>query len=93
MGRLWIGTPNGLNQLDRSQGAFTAFTTKDGLPDDAIEAILEDGQGYLWLATHNGLSRFHPSDEDLSQLFRIGWLAGQFPQPVWGGERLAKSRR
>ena len=26
--------PDGLNLLDRSRGTFTAFTTKDGLPDD-----------------------------------------------------------
>src|SRR5208337_1183532 len=47
-------------QLDRSRGTFTTFTTKDGLPGDAITAILEDARGYLWLATHDGLSRFDP---------------------------------
>ena len=41
-GLLWVGTRYGLNQLDRSRGAFTAFTEKDGLPDDRIQAILED---------------------------------------------------
>ena len=46
--------------MDRSSGSFTSFTKKNGLPDNKIEAILEDDQGYLWLATPNGLSRFHP---------------------------------
>jgi ligand-binding sensor domain-containing protein len=45
---------------DRSWGTFTTFTSKDGLPDNAVEAILEDDQGSLWLATHNGLSQFRP---------------------------------
>jgi ligand-binding sensor domain-containing protein len=60
LGRLWIGTENGLNLMDLSRGTFAVFTTRDGLPDNAIRAILEDDRGHLWLATHNGLSRFDP---------------------------------
>ena len=59
-GRLWIGTENGLNLLDRNRGTATLFTTKEGLPNNVIRSILEDRHGYLWLGTHNGLSRFDP---------------------------------
>lgn len=59
--RLWFGTLTGLNFLDRSTGHFTAFTTKDGLPNDVIYATLEDSQGNLWVTTNNGLSRFNPA--------------------------------
>jgi signal transduction histidine kinase/DNA-binding NarL/FixJ family response regulator len=59
-GTLWIGTENGLNQLDPVRGSFTSFTKGNGLPDNKITAILEDDEGYLWLGTQNGLSRFHP---------------------------------
>jgi signal transduction histidine kinase/ligand-binding sensor domain-containing protein/CheY-like chemotaxis protein len=59
-GTLWIGTQNGLTRMERSDGTFTTYTTRDGLPGNAISAILEDAQGYLWLATHDGLSRFDP---------------------------------
>jgi signal transduction histidine kinase/CheY-like chemotaxis protein/HPt (histidine-containing phosphotransfer) domain-containing protein len=84
-GRLWIGTPNGLNQLNRSRGDFVAYTTKDGLPDDAIEAILEDHQGYLWLATHNGLSRFHPATKTFRNYSESDGLPGNFLNP-YGAE-------
>ena len=57
--RLWFGTRDGLYRLDPS-GTFTRFTTKDGLPDPYVKAILEDRHGDLWLATHNGLSHFSP---------------------------------
>ena len=66
-------------------GTFTAFTTKDGLPDDTIEAILEDGQGYLWLATHNGLSRFHPPTKTFRNYSEADGLPGNFLNP-YGAE-------
>ncbi len=36
---------------------YTFYTTKDGLPDGQIAGIIQDGTGYLWLAT-KGLVRF-----------------------------------
>lgn len=79
--RLWVGTENGLNELDRSRGTFTAFTTKDGLPDNTIKAILEDNRGYLWLATHNGLSRFDPVARSFHNYFESDGLASNFLDP------------
>jgi signal transduction histidine kinase len=35
-------------------------SAKEDLPDNFIRAILEDGNGCLWLCTLNGLSRFTP---------------------------------
>ena len=52
--------------MDRSRGTFTNLTKNDGLPDNAIKAIVEDRQGYLWVATENGLSRLDP----LTKTFR-----------------------
>ena len=58
---------------------FHQFHQGNGLPDNKITAILEDDQGYLWLGTQNGLSRFHPQTGSHSQLFGVGWPAGQLP--------------
>ncbi len=59
---LWVGTHGGLNRLDdREAGRFTVYTIEDGLPNDAIAAILGDEAGNLWIATMGGgLSRFDP---------------------------------
>ncbi len=73
-GMLWLGTDGGgLNKLDPESGTFVQYTTKDGLPSDAICAILEedaaaggepvDRGGYLWISTSSGLSRFDPRTE------------------------------
>src|SRR3954465_259003 len=55
-GVLWSGAEQG--GLSRySQGAFTTYTTKDGLPDNHIESISEDAKGRLWIATNNGVGQ------------------------------------
>ncbi|WP_165823963.1 ligand-binding sensor domain-containing protein [Pseudochryseolinea flava] len=59
--RVWIGTDGGgLNRYDRKTKTFEAYRTHDGLPNDAVVGILEDGQQQLWLSTNKGLSRFNP---------------------------------
>ena len=58
-GNLWVGTEGGgLNLFDRATGKFTAFTTKDGLPDNVVGGITEDEKGNLWLGTQKGISLF-----------------------------------
>ena len=84
-GTLWIGTHNGLDELDRSRGTFTIFTTKDGLPGNAIEGILEDARGYLWLATHDGLSRFDPWKRTFRNYSESDGLSNNFLNP-YGAE-------
>ncbi len=61
-GLFWLGTWGaGLVKFDRRSGAFTTYSTKDGLPSDAIYGILEDRGGKLWFSTNNGLARFDPA--------------------------------
>jgi ligand-binding sensor domain-containing protein len=35
-----------------------AYTTADGLAHNRINKIVRDSRGFLWFATHDGLSRF-----------------------------------
>lgn len=37
---------------------FSGITINDGLPHNYINDIYKDHQGFLWLSTHNGLSRY-----------------------------------
>jgi signal transduction histidine kinase/DNA-binding NarL/FixJ family response regulator/streptogramin lyase len=60
-GVLWIGTNGGgLNKFDRQDERFIHYTEKDGLPSDTVMGITEDDQGFLWLSTSQGLSKFDP---------------------------------
>ena len=64
-GDLWVGTiGGGLNRMieEGNQTCFKRFTTKDGLPDNDVETLLEDGIGNLWIGGR-GLTRFAPDKE------------------------------
>ena len=55
-GALWIGAV--LEGLVRYRdGAFTVFTTKDGLLHNAVRGIQQDRSGTLWMGTRGGLNR------------------------------------
>ena len=36
----------------------TNYSLKDGLSDRAVQDIIQDEEGFLWIATNNGLNRF-----------------------------------
>src|SRR5947209_13897854 len=41
-----------------TQYSRTVWTQQDGLPQDAIRAVTQTSDGYLWLGTDEGLARF-----------------------------------
>ena len=61
---LWIGTDCGLFILDLTRNRIThQFTSQQGqmafrLPNDVIYGILKDNEGYFWLSSNQGLTRF-----------------------------------
>lgn len=55
-GALWIGTRNGgLNRF--KDGRLVACTTKNGLFDDCVFQILDDGKDNLWMSCTKGVFR------------------------------------
>ena len=34
------------------------YTMKDGLPDQLVNDVMQDSQGFIWVATYSGLSKF-----------------------------------
>lgn len=82
-GTLWVGS-NGYGMYHVS-GSFDDtlkihnFITDDGLANNAVKGIVEDGQGMLWIATEHGLSRFNPKDETFSNFSKSdGLLSDQY---------------
>jgi PAS domain S-box-containing protein len=58
-GTVWVGTNGGgLNKLDGESGEFTHYAVGEGLPNNVVYGILEDGEGMLWVSTNAGLARF-----------------------------------
>src|SRR5207247_3635356 len=54
-GNLWLGTEQGLVQLQRRR--IRAYTKRDGLADDHVWSVCEGNEGTIWAGTDRGLSR------------------------------------
>jgi len=55
---LWIGTiQGGLNKYDRQNDIFQHIAK---IPDNAVNFLVEDRQGYFWVGTNNGLLKWQP---------------------------------
>lgn len=71
-GHLWIGTQHGLNLFDPDKHQFRRFAEMDhfqGLGNARIHSVLEDQQGFVWVATQSsGLKRWDPQTETIVSL-------------------------
>lgn len=56
-GLLWIGTRDGINVYDRSNDRLVYITDKDGLCNNCVRGIIEDGNHNVWITTTNGVCR------------------------------------
>ena len=60
--RLWIGT-NDSGAAYLKNGQFTYFNKSTGLPSLSVRAIAEDGDGYIYLGTTDGLAVVDPEGQ------------------------------
>ncbi|MGI9543999.1 MAG: two-component regulator propeller domain-containing protein, partial [Cyclobacteriaceae bacterium] len=64
VGFLWVGTyGGGLNKLDIETGQIKHYNASNGLPNDVIYGILQDGQSQLWISSNKGICHFDPQKE------------------------------
>jgi signal transduction histidine kinase/ligand-binding sensor domain-containing protein/CheY-like chemotaxis protein/AraC-like DNA-binding protein len=80
-GNMWIGAEGGgLILFDRQSGKLVKrFAVKDGLSNNGVLNILEDGDGNLWMSTFNGLSQFNRKTNTFKTYFQDdGLQSNQF---------------
>lgn len=60
-GNIWAGTlGGGIAILDRKTEQITVLSEKDGLQNNAIYKIIEDGRGHKWVSSNKGISAIEP---------------------------------
>ncbi len=74
-GRLWAGQ-SGLYLFNEEKRVFGLFTGQAGLSNEFIKGICEDDEGYFWIATSNGLTRFHPDTRSIKKFNTADGLQG-----------------
>ena len=47
-----------VSSLSAGEFRFQRYTNENGLPQNSVVSILQDHQGFLWLATHGGVCRY-----------------------------------
>lgn len=88
-GHVWVGTQNGLAELDPASGYFTNYYESDGLAGEVVGGILEDDHGNLWIGTNHGVSRFNPATRKFTTIY-VG--DGTTEPDLTGGSACFKSR-
>jgi serine phosphatase RsbU (regulator of sigma subunit)/streptogramin lyase len=68
---LWLGTwPTGMCRFDKTTGKSKRYYEKEGgLIDNSVCKIIPDDDGYLWVATKNGICKFNPVDETFLEYY------------------------
>jgi signal transduction histidine kinase/DNA-binding response OmpR family regulator/streptogramin lyase len=78
-GKLLLGTNGyGLDIFDPVTGEAIKFSTADGLAGDEIFSITRDYEGYYWLATDNGLSKFNIKTGEIKTLSTTRLINNRF---------------
>ena len=63
---IWFGTEGrGAVRYTPSSGDLTAYTTRDGLPNDVVYKVIEDKNKNLWISTNKGLACYEPLSGNL----------------------------
>ncbi len=59
-GTIWFGTQGaGLCKWKGKGNNFICYTTRDGLPDNSINGILQADDGFLWITSNQGICKFN----------------------------------
>ncbi len=74
-GEVWVGTPDGLNRVGRD-GRVRQISSADGLPDDYVLALEDDGEGGVWAGTRRGLAHVRSTLAVAQVVTREDGLAG-----------------
>lgn len=64
---LWLGTyGEGIKKLDLVTRKTINYTESEGLSNNVVYGLLQDDDGYLWMSTNKGISKFNPISERFS---------------------------
>jgi PAS domain S-box-containing protein len=75
-GAMWVGTQDGLDKFNRSNGTFETYNERDGLSGNVVSCILEDERDNLWMSTNKGISKLDPTRRTFERYSTADGLPG-----------------
>ena len=85
-GNMYIGTTSGLVSLAINGNKFEThyIGREQGLLNDMIHGVLEDGNGFLWLSTNRGLIKYNPLNGSSHDYYYNGGVqVGEFSDDAY----------
>ena len=70
-GLIWVGTRDGLNLYNAKSDALVTFGKDEGIPNNMICGIAEDGLHHVWVTTAGGVCRLVPQDDGSGQDYNV----------------------
>lgn len=84
-GTLWMGSSKGLFSYDRGKQQWHRYGMRDGLSNDFVCGLAEDGSHQLWVSTYHGLNRLDPKTGHIVNFYRGNGLAvNSYLRSVYG---------
>ena len=68
-GIIWFGTTKGVVVYNTQNGVASLLNTAKGLSSNDIRGMVKDEEGYIWVATPNGVNRINPDDFEVSRFY------------------------
>lgn len=88
LGRMWLGTRDGLNLYDGS--GFRIFrnipTDSTSISNSDILSIKEDSEGYIWIGTYNGLNKYDPRKDTFQRFYHYNDKNSLCDNSIWAIE-------
>lgn len=73
--QIWFTTEgNGFCKLNRENYSFIQYNSEKGISSRITCGIVEDGQGFLWISSTNGLIKFNPESLEVTMFKKINGL-------------------
>lgn len=85
-GKMYVGTTSGLVCLTFHEKKIEAayIGREQGLLNDMIHGVLEDGNGFLWLGTNRGLIKYNPQNgSSHDYYYSAGVQIGEFSDDAY----------
>ncbi|WP_297094880.1 two-component regulator propeller domain-containing protein [uncultured Draconibacterium sp.] len=60
---VWVGSLSGLFHFNPKTGDTRTYTVNEGLPNNTVNGILKDADGFLWFSTSGGLCRYNDNQD------------------------------
>lgn len=73
---LWIGTRNGVFNIDLKTLEMKKYTTNEGLPSNNVSSIEYDQESNIWVSTYRGICRIANNPSDIDCYFFSDGLQG-----------------